>query len=1060
MEVELNFESLFPHLKLDEPWLPPKPWESIPSESGGLSHSSLPSLSSHNCRYDLSSVSEESLVRLVINALQGVQSALVSVQKLSAAFCSDPADRSVYRIPSLWSRSLSTHTLGKMLKSVGYSGCVVFLLRKLVEYYTNLSFGGKQMKGSQVVSKLLEKQNPENRNMDENLSFSLVNHAFSVAVEKVLEGYICALDTMNAAAHSRRSLHNVNGLSNASSRLGSLTSIMLSGVTVLEVYLHTKELRTQIESLGNLCRLCNIALCFAVTPMEDLVAKAEMEFCNFPIGGNLLTYLYNQLKVVLHDTAFVHGSNGGGTADFQSSFTLDETTATAMGDLNEAPQNSDSEASNMIEEFLYALDPLESSECSSTVGSGEEIDPAPSTELPDSAAQLEQNYLSALCFFSGDPVGKCLQTQKLQSMESNFVENFTEKDVSGHLMEGCHRETNLMAEALPDERPLELSRSWVYGILYAGHQPDLGWPVGGLLKNPFVFDWGYRANSRLHSSGNGQHSEGSILFSGGQSSPKCFWIPEESDQDQFLDNGRVQSNSYVLQSWNVKYHSNILSMNPMLTRSTFLGDVPLSRDDNTLRIGKVFPYFDFSCTENPLKLYEGRFASDAENHSGFTESAVSAVQHTDGYRQRQGSQDDMLTTKNNLLVIASVDNSEGNRVDVLKDAFGGGSWETLLRGSSSTIHESVRDYGCDFQSTFEIPLDYVIDKCLLQEILFQYNYVSRLTIDLLLKGFDLQEHLLALRRYHFMEIADWADLFITSLWHHNWCFTEVDRRTSEVQGLLESSIQRSSCEKDPYRSRLYVYVKDHNTMTPFLTSAVGVRSFDFLGLGYRADWPVSIILTPNALRTYGEIFNFLIKVKLAVLSLTDVWYSLKDFRHRVSQSCEQHQLDQNRFNIIMKLRHQISHFISILQQYVLSQLSDVSWCRFRYSVRHEVRDMMDLESVHMAYLTDSLHICFLSDEAQSVSNIITNILQYALDFHSCLAKKVGNVKLDNRDLTSSLSQINISQVLSVKEKFDKSMKELHLCYLRSSKHVEFGLSRFWSYLNYEAYYSNATGDIM
>lgn len=48
----------------------------------------------------------------------------------------------------------------------------------------------------------------------------------------------------------------------------------------------------------------------------------------------------------------------------------------------------------------------------------------------------------------------------------------------------------------------------------------------------------------------------------------------------------------------------------------------------------------------------------------------------------------------------------------------------------------------------------------------RYKYVSKLTIKLLEEGFDLQEHLLALRRYHFMELADWADLFIMSLWHH------------------------------------------------------------------------------------------------------------------------------------------------------------------------------------------------------------------------------------------------------------------------------------------------------
>lgn len=55
----------------------------------------------------------------------------------------------------------------------------------------------------------------------------------------------------------------------------------------------------------------------------------------------------------------------------------------------------------------------------------------------------------------------------------------------------------------------------------------------------------------------------------------------------------------------------------------------------------------------------------------------------------------------------------------------------------------------------------------------------------------------------------------------------------------------------------------------------GVHSFNFLGLGYRVDWPISIVLTPGALKMYAEIFSFLIQVKLALFSLTDVWRQLK-----------------------------------------------------------------------------------------------------------------------------------------------------------------------------------------
>ncbi|MFQ6638704.1 hypothetical protein Gotur_015835 [Gossypium turneri] len=86
------------------------------------------------------------------------------------------------------------------------------------------------------------------------------------------------------------------------------------------------------------------------------------------------------------------------------------------------------------------------------------------------------------------------------------------------------------------------------------------------------------------------------------------------------------------------------------------------------------------------------------------------------------------------------------------------------------------------------------------------------------------------------------------------------------------------------------------------------------------------------------------------------------------------------------------------------------FCRLWFSLPELVKDMMDLESVHMSYLTDSLHICFLSDETKPIASTIENILQCALDFRSCLTGDIWNVGLAEGDLQDKLSKINISQV--------------------------------------------------
>ena len=222
-------------------------------------------------------------MRLAMYAMQGVESALISIEKLSTAFVSEPADRTFHRIPSLWTRASSTHDLGNILSSIGCSGSRVFLLLKFVDYFTN--FRSCENSTSKDDSELQDEKRP---------SYSLVNQAFAVAVGKVLQGYICALNTLYGSIGLRR---RSSKSFDVPSEVGCLTSILHSEITLLEVYLHTKNLRTQIEALGNLCNLHDLAQCFSESSFEDLAAKSTTEFHKFCRGGDLLTYLYTQLQV-------------------------------------------------------------------------------------------------------------------------------------------------------------------------------------------------------------------------------------------------------------------------------------------------------------------------------------------------------------------------------------------------------------------------------------------------------------------------------------------------------------------------------------------------------------------------------------------------------------------------------------------------------------------------------------------------------------------------------------------------------------------------------------------
>ncbi|KAL1193583.1 Gamma-tubulin complex component 3 [Cardamine amara subsp. amara] len=1203
MAVATSLASLLEKLKVEEPYLPPRNWESLPSKSGRF-HSPTRASASPS---PSSSVSESSLVKLALNALQGVESSLISIEQLSSALCSDPADRTFHKIPSLWHRLSSTDALGQILRNIGCFGSLVFLLHKFIDHFTSFSLD---------VERAVEGQGGENKEANRKTCYTLVNQAFAIAVRKVLEGYISGLDTLCASIELRRSPNVGDGSDHGSSWLGCLTNVVHPKITLLEVFLHTRELRTQIEALANICDLYDIALSYCASPWECLITEATTRFHGFYRGSDLLTYLYSQLQVAdpahsamlkflflktcepycefirswifkaeLNDPhkefivecvsestsfswnkpgisplksvreregglvpCFLNGflvpilragqqlqvitkllelcnlpasghknytdllpcwtsystsspgypspitfsklhievmikkrndyyrrmqeklgdfskkfelfpgqevpgaislpiSYGDGEEIEKSSvyFTLDENLlipSTVAIDLTRDQSGSDSDDQNTEDIWFSEIDASCSSECSSTRDSLEASD----VGLLESQSTLvgpPQNYLSALRFSVASD-GNCNQ-KMVQHSESGYVDNsFVRKgekvDANRQWMETEQDESTEVCEDDKFRGPLSIK----------------SWPLGGLPRNPFFVDKKSteydREDPRIDS---GARMEQRCIMNTDESTLRLNNIPTSSKherEDDLLENC-FSSKLYLLKDTKVNYPYEVLSMNPLL-RCDFL-----RKHGNTNRKdqGKSLPWFDFSAVDDPSKTCIARipvgFPID------FHEESLSS--QTDRKSHRHANQEcgiDRFDVEDPKVSCSHL--SSGLKVFAKEDksnAFGGSRWEGMLRRSNNAETSAFSDCRQNSSGTFELPLDFVIDKCLLQEIHLQYNFVSKLAIKLLEEGFGLQEHLLALRRYHFMEIADWADVFVVSLWNHKWLVTEADKRIAEIQAFLESSIQRSSCERDTCKDRLYLYKRQGTMNLP--PSTIGVHSFDFLGLGYRVDWPISIVLTCDALKAYADVFSFLVQVKLAAYALTDVWCSLKDVRHKMHENKEKIAKQELRWlNILMKLRHQVNHFVTALQQYVHSELSHLSWSKFLHSLNNKVKDMMDLESVHMAYLSEALRICFLSEETRIISNIIENILQCALDFRSCLPRGIHSTGLlPNESWTKALG-INTSQVMMVKQNFDKELKELHKCHMRSPKHGKFGLSRFWDCLNFNFYYSDILDD--
>ncbi|KAG9452098.1 hypothetical protein H6P81_005002 [Aristolochia fimbriata] len=1199
MASDSGFSLLMRDLKLREPCLRPRPWESVPSESGeGYSNHSRSS--STEPAYDALTVSEADLVRLVINGLQGVESALHSIEMLSAAFCSSPSDRTFHRTPNLWHRSSSTYALARILKSVGNSGLVHLFLRSFVDFSLGLK-EAKVCRGSVGESTI-------------GPPFSLVNQAFAVAVGKILEEYHCALNSLQSSVGLRRS--GKSEPAQVTHGRGCLMSVAHSEISLLEVYLHTKELQNQMEALGSICLFTSTNLAFLG---GGLPTKIVEHLNKFPRGADLLTYLYIQLQdadpvhrpllqflfvrscepycgfikswiyradiidpyeefivecfeetesnfhgspgyctrsltftkerdgsavpcflkdvccpllragqqlqvlvkllnmctcVISEDQSFGEGSNvsfplsnmeeflpywNDSSCDHASSLlplvfskrdmdamvhkrekmyiAMHERLSNLLPRLNikcwqmnssVVPQISEprqlildgdwdfppsgynqwgknlgtgvkaSDVSSASDDFSFVSEDLGSSECSSVNSLEEQGNSDVSVELHKVLSATKSGYLCKSDWQTE------VSTQGCSSSEWLLISNSTTERT-------CEK-------IILDGKKDPFDDAYCCRVLEGVDQPDYCLPLGLPKHLPSADEGQSFSHLSFQFPGISQYARSTDIFkSEGSYSAQDFRSSDAEPGKNLLETEKLGAPS---QNFLVKYKT--LSMNPMLKKEAWSGMTCYSKERDLMGWKNSFlPYFDFTSLGYSSRI-NGVFSEASlgcrfqAEIPGDVHSLKATLEDVAKYVAEQKKGDGSPAEIIKKSVMSSTDSKykqheESSQKGFFQTAASGGSkWESMLNYSDKNNFISGK-HNHKPAKEFETPLDVIVDRCIVKEILLQYKYISSFTIKVLEEGFDLQRHLLALRRYHFMELADWADSFIRSLWHHQLFISEGKQRISEIQGFLDLALQRSSCESDEHKDRLFVYAKGEDKMS----SACGIHAFDFIALGYRVDWPISIVLTPDALKIYAEIFSFLTKVKLAVFSLNDVWCSFKNLMHQRNGPKAQ---EIKHFNILMKMRQQINHFVSTLQQYVLSQLSHVSWCRFLQSLTHQVKDVVDLELVHMTYLEDSLHISFLSPETKYVASIIEGILQCSLDFQSCFARSDYKDR-SLGDGTSMLTLINFSQIFMIKASFEKHLKDLYFCYMKSPKHAEFGLSRFWERLNYNDFYSNIFGQV-
>lgn len=192
-----------------------------------------------------------------------------------------------------------------------------------------------------------------------------------------------------------------------------------------------------------------------------------------------------------------------------------------------------------------------------------------------------------------------------------------------------------------------------------------------------------------------------------------------------------------------------------------------------------------------------------------------------------------------------------------------------------------------------ISVDEILNRILYKPIQTQLDLVNKSIIAHFLFDLKLDEHLAALRSYMFFENGEFAQTFVDHLLTSKGFESEHLLLIGDVDS--ESRIKSSHVTISPilineafnkavsrviktckYADNLSIRIDLSAESSHRATCSNSLMSFiDQFELVYKLAWPLNIIVNEASMRSYNQVFRFLLQIKLVLSVLNNVWHTVK-----------------------------------------------------------------------------------------------------------------------------------------------------------------------------------------
>ncbi|XP_044136184.1 gamma-tubulin complex component 6 [Bufo gargarizans] len=260
-------------------------------------------------------------------------------------------------------------------------------------------------------------------------------------------------------------------------------------------------------------------------------------------------------------------------------------------------------------------------------------------------------------------------------------------------------------------------------------------------------------------------------------------------------------------------------------------------------------------------------------------------------------------------------------------------------------------------------------------IVSSVSLVNKAVVDYYFVELNMEKHFEAIRHFLLMEDGEFAQSLSDLLFEKLVSGQTLGELFTPLvlNSILSKALQYSLHGDSHLASNLSFALK----YIPEVFASTAPDTFSCLELRYKVDWPLNIVITDTCINRYNKIFSFLLQLKHMVWTLRDVWFHLKQTAlvNQASTSVQYRQLQL--------YRHEMQHFVKVIQSYIANQILHVTWSEFRNKLR-TVSNLEEIRKTHTEYLNKALFRGLLTEKAAPLMHVIHSIFNLILKFRTQL----------------------------------------------------------------------------